>query len=158
VSGRSKPNLAVIVHADLPLALRVLRDELSRGVTRVLVDSPREHADMVEFAAAFMPDAATRIELYGGPRPIFDLHGIEQEIAKGTRSEGHAEVGRSPGDRSDEAMTTIDVNTGRVRRSPQSRRDYFRTNLEASVAIARQLRLRNARWHHHHRRFRLVGK
>src|SRR5690348_17975269 len=71
-----------IVHEDLPLALRVLRDELSRGVSRVLVDSPREHADMVAFAAAFMPDAAARIELYPGPRPIFDLHGIEEEIGK----------------------------------------------------------------------------
>ena len=59
-----------IVHEDLPLALRVLRDELARGVSRVLVDSSREHADMVAFAAAFMPDAATRIEQYAGPRPI----------------------------------------------------------------------------------------
>ena len=71
-----------IVHEDLPLALRVLRDELSRGVSRVLVDSPREHAHMIDFAAAFMPDAATRIELYPGPRPVFDLHGIEEEIGK----------------------------------------------------------------------------
>jgi ribonuclease G len=71
-----------IVHEDLPLALRVLRDELSRGVSRVLVDSPSEHAHMVAFAAAFMPDAAPRIELYAGPRPTFDLHGIEEEIAK----------------------------------------------------------------------------
>ncbi len=50
-----------IVHEDLPLALRILRDELSRGVSRVLVDSPREHAHMIAFAATFMSDAETRI-------------------------------------------------------------------------------------------------
>ena len=69
--------------------------------SRVLVDSPREHARMMAFAAAFMPDAATRIELYPGPRPIFDLHGIEDEIGKALERKVHAEVRRSPGDRPD---------------------------------------------------------
>ncbi len=132
-----------IVHEDLPLALRVLRDELSRGVSRVLVDSPREHADMVAFAAAFMPDAATRIELYAGPRPIFDLHGIEDEIAKALerkvtlKSGGHLVIDQT------EAMTTIDVNTGAYVGHRNLEETIFRTNLEAAVAIARQLRLRN---------------
>jgi ribonuclease G len=132
-----------IVHEDLPLALRVLRDELARGVSRVLVDSPREHADMVEFAAAFMPDAATRIELYAGPRPIFDLHGIEEEIAKALerkvtlKSGGHLVIDQT------ESMTTIDVNTGAYVGHRNLEETIFRTNLEAAVAIARQLRLRN---------------
>jgi ribonuclease G len=132
-----------IVHEDLPLALRVLRDELARGVSRVLVDSPREHRDMVEFAAAFMPDAATRIELYGGPRPIFDLHGIEEEVAKALdrkvtlKSGGHLVIDQT------ESMTTIDVNTGAYVGHRNLEETIFRTNLEAAVAIARQLRLRN---------------
>jgi ribonuclease G len=132
-----------IVHADLPLALRVLRDELSRGVSRVSVDSPREHAEMIAFAAAFMPDAATRIELHNGPRPIFDLHGIEDEIAKALdrkvtlKSGGHLVIDQT------EAMTTIDVNTGAYVGHRNLEETIFRTNLEAAVAIARQLRLRN---------------
>ncbi len=132
-----------IVHEDLPLALRVLRDELARGVSRVLVDSPREHRDMVEFAAAFMPDAATRIELYAGPRPIFDLHGIEEEVAKALdrkvtlKSGGHLVIDQT------ESMTTIDVNTGAYVGHRNLEETIFRTNLEAAVAIARQLRLRN---------------
>jgi ribonuclease G len=132
-----------IVHEDLPLSLRVLRDELARGVSRVLVDSPREHADMIEFAAAFMPDAATRIELYAGPRPIFDLHGIEEEIAKALerkvtlKSGGHLVIDQT------ESMTTIDVNTGAYVGHRNLEETIFRTNLEAAVAIARQLRLRN---------------
>ncbi len=67
-----------VVHEDLPLSLRVLRDELARGVSRVLVDSAREHARMQEFAAAFMPGAAPALELYSGARPLFDLNGVEE--------------------------------------------------------------------------------
>jgi ribonuclease G len=132
-----------IVHEDLPLALRVLRDELSRGVGRVLVDSAREHARMIAFAAAFMPDAATRIELYQGPRAIFDLHGIEEEIGKALerkvtlKSGGHLVIDQT------EAMTTIDVNTGAYVGHRNLEETIFRTNLEAAVTIARQLRLRN---------------
>jgi ribonuclease G len=132
-----------IVHEDLQLALRILRDELSRGVTRVLVDSQREHAQMVAFAAAFIPDAATRIELYAGPRPIFDLHGVEEEVAKALdrrvilKSGGHLVIDQT------EAMTTIDVNTGAYVGHRNLEETIFRTNLEAAVAIARQLRLRN---------------
>jgi ribonuclease G len=144
VRGKSlETQPGAIVHADLPLALRVLRDELSRGVGRVSVDSPREHAQMVEFAAAFMPDAATRIELHSGPRPIFDLHGIEDELAKALdrkvtlKSGGHLVIDQT------EAMTTIDVNTGAYVGHRNLEETIFRTNLEAAVAIARQLRLRN---------------
>ncbi|HET9390244.1 MAG TPA: ribonuclease G [Steroidobacteraceae bacterium] len=144
VRGRSLETVSgSIVHEDLHLALRVLRDELSRGVSRVLVDSPREHTRMVAFAATFMPDAATRIELYTGPRPIFDLHGIEDEITKALerkvtlKSGGHLVIDQT------ESMTTIDVNTGAYVGHRNLEETIFRTNLEAAVAIARQLRLRN---------------
>jgi len=132
-----------VVHEDLPLTLRVLRDELARGVTRVLVDSPREHERMREFAAAFMPQGAPGIELYSGPRPIFDLSGIEEEIAKALdrkvplKSGGHLVIDQT------EAMTTIDVNTGAYVGHRNLEETIFRTNLEAAVSIARQLRLRN---------------
>jgi ribonuclease G len=132
-----------IVHEDLPLALRVLRDELARGVSRVLVDSPREYARMREFAAAFMPEAASVIELYSGARPLFDLNGVEEEILKALerkvplKSGGHLVIDQT------EAMTTIDVNTGAYVGHRNLEETIFRTNLEAAVSIARQLRLRN---------------
>jgi ribonuclease G len=132
-----------VVHEDLPLSLRVLRDELSRGVSRVLVDSPREHAAMQEFAAAFMPGAAPLIELYAGPRPIFDLGGVEEEIVRALdrkvplKSGGHLVIDQT------ESMTTIDVNTGAYVGHRNLEETIFRTNLEAAVTIARQLRLRN---------------
>jgi ribonuclease G len=132
-----------LVHEDLPLPLRILRDELSRGVVRVLVDSKAEHARMTAFAAEFMSAAAARIELHAGPRPIFDLHGIEDEIAKALerqvplKSGGHLVVDQR------EAMTTIDVNTGAYVGHRNLEETTFRTNLEAAATIGRQLRLRN---------------
>jgi len=132
-----------VVHEDLPLTLRVLRDELARGVSRVLVDSPREYERMREFAAAFMPQGSPGIELYAGPRPIFDLNGVEEEIAKALdrkvplKSGGHLVIDQT------EAMTTIDVNTGAYVGHRNLEETIFRTNLESAVSIARQLRLRN---------------
>src|SRR6185436_2839655 len=69
-----------LVYEDLPLPTRILRDELARGVDRVLVDNCGAHERMLEFAASFMPGSTTSIELYTGQRPIFDLHGVEEEI------------------------------------------------------------------------------
>jgi ribonuclease G len=132
-----------IVHEDLPLPLRILRDELSRGVGRVLVDSQAEHARMTAFAAQFMPATAGRIELHSGPRPIFDLHGIEEEIARALdhkvqlKSGGHLVIDQR------EALTTIDVNTGGYVGHRNLEETTFRTNLEAAASIGRQLRLRN---------------
>ena len=132
-----------IVHEDLPLTLRVLRDELARLSGRVLVDSPREHARMLEFAADFLVDGASPIELYNGPRPLFDLHGIEEELSRALdrkvplKSGGHLIFDQT------EAMATIDVNTGAYVGHRNLEETIFRTNLEAAVAIARQLRLRN---------------
>jgi len=132
-----------IVHEELPLALRLLRDELPRGVGRVLVDDPREHARMREFAAAFLPGDGARIELYAGARPLFDLHGIEEDLARALdrevplRSGGRLVIDQT------ESMTTIDVNTGAYVGHRTLEETIFRTNLEAAAAIARQLRLRN---------------
>jgi ribonuclease G len=132
-----------IVSEDLPLPTRMLRDELARGVDRVLVDSTTAHANMLGFAASFMPGSQTSIELYTGQRPIFDLHGIEDEIGKALertvnlKSGGHLVIDQT------ESMTTIDVNTGGFVGHRNLEDTIFRTNLEAAVAIARQLRLRN---------------
>jgi ribonuclease G len=132
-----------LVYEDLPLAVRVLRDVVSSGVQKVSVDHDDTHARMMEFARTFMPELAERIERYGGDRSIFDLYGIEDEIQRSLdrkvtlKSGGHLIFDQT------EAMTTIDVNTGAYVGHRNLEETIFRTNLEATVAIARQLRLRN---------------
>lgn len=134
---------ATLVYSDLPLVLRVLRDMVGEPIQRVLIDS-RETAHRVrEFSEMYIPDLAQNIEHYPGERPIFDLHGVEEEIQKALqrkvplKSGGYLIVDQT------EAMTTIDVNTGGFVGSRNLEETIFRTNLEAAQAIARQLRLRN---------------
>jgi ribonuclease G len=132
-----------LVHEDLPLSTRVLRDELRPEVRRVLVDSPGEFARMQEFTRSFMPEFEGRIELHQASRPIFDLHGVEDEINRALdarvplKSGGHIVIQQT------EAMTTVDVNTGGYVGHRNLEETIFRTNLEAAVTIARQLRVRN---------------
>jgi ribonuclease G len=132
-----------LVHADLPLHLRILRDLLRPDFERVLVDQPSAHREMREFAGAFIPEILPRIELYEERRPIFELHHVEEEIQKALerkvslKSGGYLIIDQT------EAMTTIDVNTGAFVGHRNLEETIFRTNLEAAVTIARQLRLRN---------------
>jgi ribonuclease G len=132
-----------LVHGDLPLHLRVLRDLLRPDVDRVLIDHPGAFREMQEFAGTFMPDALVRLELYAEGRPVFELHHVEEEIQKALdrkvslKSGGYVIIDQT------EAMTTIDVNTGAFVGHRNLEETIFRTNLEAAVTIARQLRLRN---------------
>ncbi|HLW25365.1 MAG TPA: ribonuclease G [Steroidobacteraceae bacterium] len=132
-----------LVHGDLPLHLRILRDSLRPDVERVLIDQPSAHREMLEFASTFMPEVQGRIELYSERRPVFELHHVEEEIQKALdrkvplKSGGHLIIDQT------ESMTTIDVNTGAFVGHRNLEETIFRTNLEAAVAIARQLRLRN---------------
>ena len=132
-----------LVHADLPLHLRVLRDLMRPDVDRIVIDQRVAHGEMREFAAAFMPLAMPRLELYDDALPLFELHHVEEEIQKALerkvplKSGGYLIIDQT------ESMTTIDVNTGAFVGHHNLEETIFRTNLEASVTIARQLRLRN---------------
>ena len=143
LAQRAASASASLVHGDLSLSLRVLRDELSADVRRVLVDSAAEQARMQAFAQTYMPEAADRIEYYAGPRPLFDLHGVEEEIAHALERKVQLKSGGYVVFDQTEAMTTIDVNTGAYVGHRDLEETIFRTNLEAAMTIARQLRLRN---------------
>jgi ribonuclease G len=132
-----------LVHADLDLSLRLLRDLLAPRVERVRVDDAGAYARMKQFATTFIPEMAPKIEVYAEARPIFDLHGVEDEIVRALerkvplKSGGYLVLDQT------EAMTTIDVNTGAYVGHRNLEETIFRTNLEAAQAIARQVRLRN---------------
>ena len=132
-----------IVHRDLPLHLRTLRDMVDDDLEKMRVDSRETFCSMLEFAETYVPEVADRIEHYPGERPIFDLHGVEDEIQKGLERKVHLKSGGYLIIDQTEAMTTIDVNTGAYVGSRNLEETIFKTNLEAAQAIARQLRLRN---------------
>ena len=132
-----------LVHEDLPLPIRVLRDMVTSDVERILVDSGEDFHRMREFTESFLPELTPMLEHYKRRRPIFDLHGTEDEIKKALgrsislKSGGYVIIDQT------EAMTTIDVNTGAYVGHRNLEETIYRTNLEAAVTIARQLRLRN---------------
>ncbi len=139
----AKAGPAELVYEDLPLAVRVLRDLLGAETERVRIDSDQVFAKMTEFADRFMPHMSPIIEHYTGERPIFDLYGIEDEIQRALQRKVPLKSGGYLIFDQTEAMTTIDVNTGAYVGHRNLEETIFRTNLEAAVAIARQLRLRN---------------
>ena len=132
-----------LLHLDLNLLQRVLRDLVSERTVSIKVDSREQFEALRAFGMEFMPAAATKLQHYKGERPIFDLFGIDEEIAKALgrrvelKSGGYLIVDQT------EALTTIDVNTGGFVGARNFDDTIFKTNLEAAGAIARQLRLRN---------------
>ncbi|MCX7171367.1 MAG: Rne/Rng family ribonuclease, partial [Proteobacteria bacterium] len=132
-----------LLHHDLTLAQRVLRDLVSPETTRVTLDSRENFQKLSGFAQEYMPQIAGLLDHYVGERPLFDLHGVEEEIQKALarrvdlKSGGYLIIDQT------EAMATIDVNTGGFVGLKNFDDTIFKTNLEAAQTIARQLRLRN---------------
>ena len=132
-----------LLHQDLSLLQRVLRDLTTEFTQFIKVDSLEQFAVMQAFGHEFMPAAAQKLVHYKGERPIFDLYAIDEEIAKALgrrvdlKSGGYLIVDQT------EALTTVDVNTGGFVGARNFDDTIFKTNLEAAQAIARQLRLRN---------------
>jgi ribonuclease G len=132
-----------LLHQDLNLLQRVLRDLVGEETPTIRIDSREQHALLTAFGEEFMPAAAARLSLYKGERPIFDLFAIDEEISRALgrrvdlKSGGYVIVDQT------EALTTVDVNTGGYVGARNFDETIFKTNLEAAQAIARQLRLRN---------------
>ncbi len=132
-----------MLHQDLNLLQRVLRDLVNEDTQTIRIDSNEQFVRLQAFGGEFMPAAAQRLALYKGERPIFDLYAIDEEIAKALarrvelKSGGYLIVDQT------EALTTVDVNTGAFVGARNFDDTIFKTNLEAAQAIARQLRLRN---------------
>ena len=136
-------NRPSIVHEDLTLVIRTLRELSATTIERVRIDSHDTLERVLDFTGRFLPEMGPRIELYTGEGPIFELYAVEDEIQKALhrnvqlKSGGHIVIDQT------EAMTTIDVNTGRFVGRRNFEETIFKTNLEAAQTIARQLRLRN---------------
>lgn len=131
------------IYQDLPLSSRVLRDFVGIELERIRVDSKLTYDQLAEFTQEFVPELTPVLEYYPGERPIFDLFSVEREIQRALhrkielKSGGYLIIDQT------EAMTTIDINTGAFVGHRNLEDTIFSTNVEATQAIARQLRLRN---------------
>jgi len=132
-----------LLYEDLTLCQRLLRDLVTPETSRIVIDSRENFQKLSAFAHEYMPQLTPLFEHYTGERPLFDLHGVEDEIQKALarrvelKSGGYLIIDQT------EAMTTIDVNTGGFVGLRNFDDTIFKTNLEAAQTIARQLRLRN---------------
>ncbi len=132
-----------LVHQDLSLSSRILRDFFTDSIKRIRIDSRESFQKLVDFSTVFVPEIVPVIEHYTGDSPLFDIYNIEDEITKALdrtvklKSGGHLVFDQT------EAMTTVDVNTGGYVGGRNLEETIFKTNLEAAQTICRQLRLRN---------------
>ncbi|MFZ6819669.1 ribonuclease G [Undibacterium sp. Ji22W] len=140
--AKTKPPCSLL-HQDLNLAQRVLRDFVNEETSSIQVDSRENFLMLQEFGRTYTPSVLPKLQHYTGERPLFDLYSVEEEIERALgrrvnlKSGGYLIIDQT------EAMTTIDVNTGSFVAGRNFDDTIFKTNLEAALAIARQLRLRN---------------
>lgn len=132
-----------LLHEDLSISLRAIRDLYSKNAKKVVVDSRRTYENILKFIETFLPQLRYSVELYEGGEPIFDTYGIEVEISRALgeriwlKSGGYIVIEET------EALVVIDVNTGRYVGKGNQGDTILKTNLEAVKEIAYQIRLRN---------------
>jgi len=132
-----------LIHSELNLYLRVMRDYVDSDIEKIHIDSRSAYDAMKKFARRFMPEVAKKLYYYPGDRPIFDVYGVETSIELALKrhvplkSGGHIVIDQT------EALIAIDVNSGSFVGSKNMEETGFKTNLEAVHEIVHQLRLRN---------------
>jgi ribonuclease G len=138
--GAAAPSL---IHQDLDLIARSIRDFFTLETEQLVIDSPKDYRRILDFVGQFMPRLKSKIVLYSGAEPLFERHAIEEKVERALerrvwlRSGGYIIIERT------EALTAIDVNTGRFVGKRNQEETIVKTNLEAAQEVVRQLRLRN---------------
>jgi len=139
----SRVKAPALLHSDLDVVLRSMRDMLSEDADDIVLDSEHDYQRTKEFVQGFMPSLASRVRLYEEIEPVFDRYGVEDQLNRATdpkvwlKSGGYLVIDQG------EALTMIDVNTGRFVGKRSQEETVYKTNLEAAVEIVSQLRLRN---------------
>ena len=146
IKSRSEQRKAPsLLHRDLNLVERILRDYMTPDFGAIWVDSEEEFAKVVEFMSRFQPALVNRVKLYTKETPVFEEFGIQQEIDKGLRPKVWLKSGGYIVINHTEALVAIDVNTGKFVGKGSNRLEdtIVRTNLEAVKEVVRQMRLRD---------------
>jgi len=132
-----------LLYSDLDIVLRSLRDLMSQDIDRFVIDSAENLESVKDFVGTYFPKFLNKIELYDGTEPMFEAYGIELDISRALgrrvwlRSGGYIVIDQT------EAMTVIDVNTGKFVGKEDLEDTILKTNLEAVKEVAYQVRLRN---------------
>lgn len=143
VQKRRELNVSNILYSEADLAIKIVRDEFTEEIGQVLVDDEALQKRIVNFLQTTTPEMIERVELYQGSRPLFETYGIEAEIKRslGRRADlpsgGYLIIDHT------EAMTVIDVNSGRYVGRRHLEDTILQTNLEACHEVVRQLRIRD---------------
>ncbi|MHB1284977.1 MAG: Rne/Rng family ribonuclease [Leptospirales bacterium] len=132
-----------LVREDLDVVFRTIRDYLTTDVETLYIDDRKEYQRIMDFITTYMPDYASRVRLWDGNASLFATYDVERQLSKALekkvwlKSGGYLVIDRA------EALTVVDVNTGRFVGENDPEATILQTNLEAVTEIARQLRLRN---------------
>ena len=144
VKKSSAASAPALLHADLDIVLRAIRDLFTSDVRQVVVDRPDDHRRVIDFVDnVLQPKLKSRVELYDGIEPIFDHFGIENQVNRALERRVWLKSGGYLVFDQTEALTTIDVNTGRFVGKKTHEETVLKTNLEAARIAIDQLRLRN---------------
>jgi ribonuclease G len=146
IKERSEQRKApALLHRDLNLVERILRDYVSDDFTAIWIDSEEEFSKVVEFVSRFQPKLVSRVKLYTKETPIFEEFGIQHELDKALRAKVWLKSGGYIVINHTEALVAIDVNTGKFVGKGSTRLEdtIVKTNLEAVKEIVRQIRLRD---------------
>lgn len=143
IERKQRKQTKTAIYHDLSLTFRVIRDFYGVSLERIRVDSKLSYEQLGEFTQEFVPELTNVLEYYPGERPIFDLFDVEAEIQRALNRKIELKSGGYLIFDQTEAMTTIDINTGAFVGHRNLEETIFSTNIEATQAIARQLRLRN---------------
>ncbi|MFC1842421.1 ribonuclease E/G [Candidatus Dependentiae bacterium] len=131
------------IHEDLPMTLRSVRDHLDDDVSEIITNDKEEQKKIYKFVKHIAPEYSHKIKIYKEPPPIFEYFGIEKQIEQALEKKANLKSGGSLIIETTEAMTVIDVNTGKFVGKKNLEDTILKTNLEAAEEVARQLRLRN---------------
>ncbi|NLI79496.1 MAG: Rne/Rng family ribonuclease [Candidatus Riflebacteria bacterium] len=132
-----------LVHRDISLPMKLVRDYLNDDVDRMIVDSREDYQEILESCDFLSPLQRAALELYDGKEPVFEAFGIEKEIATALDAKVWLDSGGYLIFDKTEAMNTIDVNSGRFSGGADLEETVTKVNLEAAKVVARQIRLRN---------------
>ena len=131
------------IHEDIPLSLQIVRDHLDDDVEYVVSDNRESQKQLYSFIKGIAPEYVNKVRLYEGKQDLFEKYGIDKQVQEALAQKVNLQSGGSIIIETTQAMTVVDVNTGRYTGKSNLEETILKTNLEAAEEIARQLRLRN---------------